>query len=775
MAEPEGQPRKLRLAPGVRVVQVSNGIAFVSDHVRVRVAGPVATFFEQRLAPLLDGSRDRSALARELGDVDAHDLNRWLDRLVDVGVFDERANQANASGFLAALQLDDAAIDHLRARRIAIVGDDWTERLLASELANIGLDDVAVIEVGSQRPSAVATKEQLAERLAGADLVMHGGGTSRLGSAHWVNQIALATGLRALFTRIEAAAAMVGPLVLPGEGPCFLCWRMRELANSDDYEMAIAWESSAAETMGPGLDENSGFPMLPALVASVAAVEVAKVLAAVALPVTAGRVWEFNALTLETRVRPVLQRPDCPACRKRVRPPLAQPPIEELRGAAGSPDDLTRLRPLLVDDRTGIVRQLRRVPRDPTEPDRPVVVRAELSNHRFLASRDEHSSTASGKGMSERAAETSALGEALERYGAAPWQPDRVVQGRAEDLPLPAITPPALVLYADEQYEHLPYRRWSDQSEIGWVEARRAHDGARLYVPAFGTFLDYAPTRDAEFLYQVTSNGLAGGSSLAAAILSGLYEVLERDAFMLSWLRRLVPRRVGVEAAGDQELIDLATAYRRRGVELRLLLLPADHRVAVAAALGVDRSAGPDRPAVVVGLGADTDWRVAVRRAALEVGQVRPALRARLRSPETRARLEELLADPMRVADLEDHDLLYAHPSQLSHLSPWLDVPEVEPPAPATAADDPASTLAAVVEELSGHGIEVAYVNLTPTDIGSLGICVVRVLATELQPIHFGAHEARLGGRRLWTFGTAPEEHARSRPEQLNLQPHPLA
>jgi ribosomal protein S12 methylthiotransferase accessory factor len=166
---------------------------------------------------------------------------------------------------------------------------------------------------------------------------------------------------------------------------------------------------------------------------------------------------------------------------------------------------------------------------------------------------------------------------------------------------------------------------------------------------------------------------------------------------------------------------------------------------------------------------------VALRKAALEVGQVRPALRARLRRPETRARLEELLSNVTLVAELDDHDLLYAHPSQLEHLGRWLDAPEADPPPATATAADPASTLAAVVDDLAGRGVDVAYVNLTPPDIGEYGISVVRVHATELQPIHFGAHEARLGGTRLFTFGADGKGGRAATADELNLRPHPLA
>lgn len=764
MAEPESGPTVLSLTPGVRVVRVDGDVAFVADHLRLRLSGNVGEFVADRLVPLLDGSRDRRAILATLDDVDAAELNEWLDRLVGAGAIDERTVDPELPGFFRASQLHEGAVAHVRERRVMIVGGGEIERQLREALAAVEIRGVTVLE---EEP---ASKEQLAEAVAGSDVVVHAGGSSRLRSAHWVNQVALADGLRALFARVEGHRAVVGPLVLPGEGACFLCWRMRALANENDYETAMAWEQDVASRPGPDLDAGPGLPALAPLVAAVGATEILKVLAAYGTPATASRVWELDALTLETRLRPVLQRPDCPACRKKGLPPPAQPPLAGLRGAAVSRPDLQHLHELAVDDRTGIVRRLGLVPRDASEPERPLVVRAELANHRFVGTDAEPFTIASGKGMLAAEAETSALGEALERYGSSPWQPERIVRGRLDSLDIPAVEPAALVLYAEQQYEDLPYSPWRRDATIGWITARRLGDGAEVAVPTLAVFMDYGTPNRSEFLFQVTSNGLAAGSTLASAVLAGLYEVLERDAFVLGWLRRLPGARLAPGSVGDAALLELERAWGRRGVELRLVLLETDLPVPVVAAFGVEEVPADDRPAVVVGLGANVDPRVAARKAALEVGQIRPALRGRLRDPETRARLDELLADPARVSDLEDHDLLYAHPSQLGHLAHWLDAPAGELGLNRLEEDeDPAATLEGLVSALATAGHDVFYVNLTPGDLETMGVYVVRVLVPGLQPIHFGAAETRLGGTRALTSPTPVAL------EHLNLHPHPLA
>ncbi len=519
------------------------------------------------------------------------------------------------------------------------------------------------------------------------------------------------------------------------------------------------------------------FAPLAPVVGAVLAMEIAKVMLGLGRPGLPATVWELDGLTMRSTLHHVLQRPDCPACRKKGRPPPPQPGLSGLCGGAEPEGDLSAAVDRLVSPHCGIVRSLGPVPKDPSEPEFPMVIRAELANHGFTTD-DDRFTVCSGKGMSPAEARVSALGEAVERYGGRSWDADRVLRCRRASLPGPSLDPCRLVLYADEQYESLPYSPWSEDTETDWVGATLLGDGSTVFVPALAVFMDYQLRSRHEFLFPVTSNGLAAGPSLPAAVLRGLLEVVERDGFLLSWMHRLPGRRLDVGASTDPAVASMAAAYRRRGVELNVVLVPTDHPATVAVAIGVDLDPGPDRPAAVVGLGADLDPAVAVRRAALEVGQVRPALRARMRDPANRRRLAELLADPGAVRDLEDHDLLFADRSKLEELDFWLGSPVVSPPVPhPPASDRVAADLSVLAGALAEAGSDVYYVNLTPPDLAALGVSVARALVADFQPIHFGAREARLGGERLGRF---PALIGRPDYDQigtgvLNLHPHPLA
>jgi ribosomal protein S12 methylthiotransferase accessory factor len=71
---------------------------------------------------------------------------------------------------------------------------------------------------------------------------------------------------------------------------------------------------------------------------------------------------------------------------------------------------------------------------------------------------------------------------------------------------------------------------------------------------------------------------------------------------------------------------------------------------------------------------------------------------------------------------------------------------------------------------------DLIYCNLTPPDIGALGLHTARVIVPDFQPIDFGWKERRLGGERLYEYprrlGLAAQQRAY---QNLNPHPHPLA
>ena len=424
---------------------------------------------------------------------------------------------------------------------------------------------------------------------------------------------------------------------------------------------------------------------------------------------------------------------------------------------------------LLVSPRTGLVTELAPQQRGPEEPVPPYLFTAMLAHFDFRAAPRQERLNA-GKGRTEQEAKLSALGEAVERYAAYHLDPARLSTGVA---PAGAITPADCVLYAAAQYaqDGFPFRPWTPQAEISWVGGTDLHSGAAVALPAALVHLVFPMPRIEDHFTAVTSNGLSAGRTLARAILGGLYEVIERDALMITWMNRLPAIAVDVSESRCHAAT-IVRHYRRFGVAVRLLKIATDQLPAVIMAVADDSD--PARPARLIGMGCDLDPVAACDKAAFELCQARPSEAVRFREKPPAGRLKSY----QDVKDLDDHPGFHALRENL-HEFDFLG-PAAAPVAlrdlASCATGDSDADVAAVVRRLADTGARAAYAEITTPDVAAAGYRVVRAIATGLQPVHFGWGQARLGGRRLyeapvrWGLARAP-----STPETLNYCPHPLA
>jgi len=426
----------------------------------------------------------------------------------------------------------------------------------------------------------------------------------------------------------------------------------------------------------------------------------------------------------------------------------------------------------LVDERTGLIRSLSRVSKSREEPEVPFVYSARLANFDFRK-RDLSERTASGKGASDEAAGRGAIAEALERYCACQPDVERLRLASDSELSAPACPPDAFVLYSERQYSNprCIYRRPTAGQRLTWIQAQRVGGDAPLFVPASLVYMNFAGPSNSELFAPATSNGLAAGRDVAAAVLAGLYELIERDAFVITWLNRLPVSRI---AFGDGDGIagDIARHYRRFGIETVAFDMTTDINVPVVMGLAIDRSGA--MPAVVTGLGCNLNPAVALERALMEISQVRTGGAARYRqNPGQRL--------PVRHEDvrtLEDHASFAASPANLPIFSFLLDGKSERRLAdmPDRSSGDAGADLEACRACLAEVGSTACWVDLTLPDIEPYGVRVVRTLATGLQPIHFGYGEERLGGRRPFSVPRILGYADRDRSEdEMNRCLHPLA
>ena len=285
--------------------------------------------------------------------------------------------------------------------------------------------------------------------------------------------------------------------------------------------------------------------------------------------------------------------------------------------------------------------------------------------------------------------------------------------------------------------------------------------------PELLTYLSTSGSSPNEHFCPSTSNGLAAGRDLNSAVLAGLCELAERDAFLITWLNRLPVDHIDAGTRGPVAAI--CRHYRQFGIETALVALVTDLPVHPVMALAIDR----DRPpACVAGFGCDLDPELAAAKALFEISQLRPAV---VRHVTTASGYPAQYGD---VRTIRDHSTFHAAPANLREteflMTPRAVVPMADLVNHATGST--AGDLARCVSALRTAGCRVAYADLTTPDVAPFPIRVVRTIATGLQPIHFGFGMERLGGRRLFELPRQLKYAKSVRDEsELNRCPHPMA
>jgi ribosomal protein S12 methylthiotransferase accessory factor len=444
-----------------------------------------------------------------------------------------------------------------------------------------------------------------------------------------------------------------------------------------------------------------------------------------------------------------------------------------MTGVAGSTCVGEALRRLttLVSPYTGVVREVADVLAGPGEISL-VAVTCETANAELLPA-GRVSPLGSGSGPDRETALAAALGEAVERYSAAgPAAPEELQFGGAEELGERAVRPERFALFAADQYAEpgFRYRPFTETSRVAWIEGRELPGGEPALLPAQLVFLNESYGAEKLRIGPSTSNGLACRATLEEAVLAGLFEVVERDAFMIVWANRLSLPRLSWER--DDELLAFEARYLAP-TGLRYAAVDLSAFWGIPTVLGVVR--GDENAAAALGVGAASAATVqqAVRKALDEAFRVQAWAGDLAYLDPNRS----FAPDHSDIRTFDDHVHYYADGGRaratafLEAAREVREVADVERlPGVSVAAQ-----IESIAERLQAQSSSAYAVDVTAPDIRDAGLAVAKVVAPELCPLDADHRTRFLGGRRLYEAGfELGLTGSVLGPNDLNPHPHPF-
>jgi ribosomal protein S12 methylthiotransferase accessory factor len=221
--------------------------------------------------------------------------------------------------------------------------------------------------------------------------------------------------------------------------------------------------------------------------------------------------------------------------------------------------------------------------------------------------------------------------------------------------------------------------------------------------------LDLTPPADwAQALFQVTSNGLATGNTVADAVLHGLVELIERDSVASCTTRPQRERRY-VDPATCRHPVARRTFEALRAADCTVLVRDITGRVGLPCYAAVVWS--PDVPVSCGGYGCHVDRGIAIGRAMAEATQTRLAFIAGAR--------DDIDSDSYRQT---------ARPPEPSRLAPFQDEPGWASGSDLNAVIRHCAALVATVTRAEPFAVQITHPDI--------GIPTVKVIAPGLRMMH---------------------------------------
>ena len=807
---------RIRLSATASVIHTDGGILLRSDLGTFQIGGPDAHIFVSALVPLLDGSRDKEAIIASLAQFSRQSIVALLDLLDKHGLVEtleepqEEPWQAQTAFFRKWTNNPEELTRRLRSARVLIVGLEPWGAVAASEIVASGIGALHLLDDGHVRqndlvltrawsnrqlgrPRGEALVEALAEvapecRVTAGVLSRGGDSQIALEDTNWdliicslggdellllrsLAQFAHVNSVPSLFGYIDGLDAIVGPFVIPGQTACWNCSRLRQLANVDHPETLHGLHASLL-LKRPRPRLRTYLAPMAALAGHLLALEGLKIVSQYTPSLLAGRLLVQNLVTFETTVHTVIRLPWCDICGgatvggvppggsalclhdKAAGGELGRGPLEDVT----DPGELRQLLAGWVDSRTGIIRHLVLGTPEAIEPELPVTCSAVLGSYTEGTYSPCEPAIGSGKGFTPMEAMIGAAGEALERYSAARCRKADLHRSALNGLEGDVLDPRSLCLYDDAQYAQpsFPFARFDPDGTIEWVKGVWLDTRTPVWMPALLTYY-CTPARPEERFCQVTSSGLAAGATLGDAALRALLELVERDAFMITWLAQRPGRKLVLDDSLDSGPHEVVRQLQERGVGVELFFLDVGLGVPTVLCLGLGD--GKWWPAVIVGVATHMSPRTAVLKAILELGHTGPSVRRLMSDGECL-----IPREPEEVCSITDHALYYARADRARAVD-FLRTSGDTPLVLSELAEPDDLSLIACVERMSAAGVRVAIADVTSPDVANSPFRVVRALGTHMQPIDFGFNLRRLANPRLKAMLV----------KGLNPHPHPMA
>jgi len=360
------------------------------------------------------------------------------------------------------------------------------------------------------------------------------------------------------------------------------------------------------------------------------------------------------------------------------------------------------------------------------------------------------------------------IGETLERYAPAFHNLAEGIKSNYKNLNKNTIPLSEYALFHDEQYEYFKSKKYSmvkftEDVELTWFECKDLTNGKETWLP--GQFIYMPFSKDNLYVTASNSTGLASHSNFNKAILTALYECIERDSFVITWMNNIVPRKIVIT---DEVKAYLEKLFPKH-YEWHLFDMTYD--LDVPSVFGICFGETEYGKFITVGSATRGTIGDATRKVVQEIGQAIPYFRWILGEKKVWIPSDDF----NEILTFGDHSVFYLKRTDLWPIfDKWINAPENH------VIDFNAQNKTNEIEEIrqilnifKSKGYNVLFKDITTPDVRQLCSFSIKIIIPQLIQLSGGYPFYFSGGKRLYEvpelLGYGRKDYA-----ALNKYPHPF-
>ena len=360
------------------------------------------------------------------------------------------------------------------------------------------------------------------------------------------------------------------------------------------------------------------------------------------------------------------------------------------------------------------------------------------------------------------------VGETVERYACAFYNLNESIKSSYNDLKKAAVHPSEFALFHPKQHAFYQERKapiapFTTDTELHWFPMTDLTTGKESWCPGSMIYMPW--TIEPTWVNANTSTGLAAHTDRYKAILTGLYEVIERDSFVLTWTQRIVPPKIRITSE-IQAYLDgsFPTRYEWHFFDIT-------YDIKVPSVFGICFGEAEFGKFVAVGTSTRATYGQALQKVVKEIGQGVTYFRYLLGEKKDWKPTDNY----NQLLSFEDHSIFYVKRPDMWHVfDAYRDAPETKDISlyeKSTRTD--IQEVRHAVQSLKDAGCNVLFKDISTPDIRQLGFYSIKVFVPQLIALAGAYPFYYHGGKRLYEVPTKMGYQSYDF-DTLNKYPHPF-